>query len=172
MYETKELGTIICELRESKGVTQNELAVVLGVAEKTISAWESNILLPDVQAINEIARYFSVNVGDLIERKIFIHKSKGKRLYPVLLHLLVIFLITALALETLELILVSNAGFENYQSYMVLHQVIIGLIAITFVSSSIICLTYKRYRNNFIIVMILSFVLLLNLLCKLDIFYF
>ncbi len=41
-------GATIKQLRESKGLTQTELADQLGVSSKTVSKWETAKGLPDI----------------------------------------------------------------------------------------------------------------------------
>jgi len=41
-------GTTIRQLRESRGMTQTELAEKIGVSAKTISKWETARGLPDI----------------------------------------------------------------------------------------------------------------------------
>ena len=41
-------GAVIKQLRESKGLTQNELAEKLSVSSKAVSKWETSKGLPDI----------------------------------------------------------------------------------------------------------------------------
>lgn len=45
MIDQKELGQLIKELRERKGMTQNELAASLNLSDRTISKWETGLSL-------------------------------------------------------------------------------------------------------------------------------
>jgi transcriptional regulator with XRE-family HTH domain len=59
-----EWGTIIRRVRESKGLTQENIADELGVNKTTIIRWEqeSNIKTP---ALEKLAKAFGMDIGDL-----------------------------------------------------------------------------------------------------------
>lgn len=64
-------GKLICKLRKSKGMTQKQLADLLGVEAKTVSKWETGHGFPDVSYVSELAEIFGVSEkillsGDLI----------------------------------------------------------------------------------------------------------
>lgn len=56
-------------LRKQKGITQEELAQVLGVTNQSVSKWESGSCCPDIQLLPELANYFSVSVDELLGYK-------------------------------------------------------------------------------------------------------
>ena len=56
----------IMALRKQKGITQGELAEVLGVSNQSVSKWESGQCCPDIQLLPDIAKYFGVSVDDLM----------------------------------------------------------------------------------------------------------
>ncbi len=56
----------IIKLRRQKGITQKELAAVLGVTDQAVSKWESEICCPDIQLLPDIAEYFEVSVDELM----------------------------------------------------------------------------------------------------------
>jgi transcriptional regulator with XRE-family HTH domain len=57
------------ELREYKGITQEQLAERLGVAKSTIGMWENAKREPDLAMLSEIADFFDVSVDYLIGRR-------------------------------------------------------------------------------------------------------
>lgn len=61
-----EIGKKIRELRAEKLVTQEQLAVFLGVTPQAISRWESKYSYPDLELIPSIAEYFSVTTDELL----------------------------------------------------------------------------------------------------------
>lgn len=54
------------QLRKSKGLTQEELAVQLGVVRQTISKWEKGLSVPDSQMLIELSERFDVPVSTLL----------------------------------------------------------------------------------------------------------
>ncbi|HIS33135.1 MAG TPA: methyltransferase domain-containing protein [Candidatus Limivivens intestinipullorum] len=56
----------LAELRKRKGLTQQELAEILGVSHQTISRWETGAVLPDVSILPQISMYFDVSVDALL----------------------------------------------------------------------------------------------------------
>ena len=59
-------GTTIRNLRERKGLTQVELADVLGVSDKAVSKWETAKGLPDITLIKPLATALGVSVMELM----------------------------------------------------------------------------------------------------------
>ncbi len=59
-------GTTIKELRELKKMTQRELALILGVSDKTVSKWETAKGYPDITMLSPIADAFGISVSKLI----------------------------------------------------------------------------------------------------------
>jgi len=60
------LGDRIRELRTKKGMTQKELADILGVTDAAIGMWENARREPDVEHIKKMATIFGVTTDYLI----------------------------------------------------------------------------------------------------------
>ncbi len=73
--DTYITGTTIKALREKKGITQAELADILGVSGKTVSKWETSKGLPDTVLIEPIAKALSVSVMELMTGNTVINKN-------------------------------------------------------------------------------------------------
>ncbi|MBE7056292.1 MAG: helix-turn-helix transcriptional regulator [Ruminococcaceae bacterium] len=56
----------ITELRQSKGMTQLELAEMLNYSDKAVSKWERGESMPDIAVLVEISRLFDVKLDYLI----------------------------------------------------------------------------------------------------------
>lgn len=63
---SKTLGQKISDLRAQKGISQTELAEVLDVSRQSISKWETDTALPEIDKLVAISRYFGVPVGALL----------------------------------------------------------------------------------------------------------
>ena len=55
------------ELRRSRNITQQRLAVDLGIDQASISSYESGKYLPTVEVLIKIANYFEVSTDYLLE---------------------------------------------------------------------------------------------------------
>lgn len=53
-------------LRISHGLTQKELAKLLAVDQRTVSAWEKKICEPDFNTLAKISEIFNENIGELL----------------------------------------------------------------------------------------------------------
>ena len=58
------------QLRKSKGLSQEELAIRLNVVRQTISKWEKGLSVPDADMLIKIADIFEVCVSELLGAKI------------------------------------------------------------------------------------------------------
>ena len=63
MFSTK-----LKELRSLKGITQEELANILGVRQQTIGKWELSITVPRLPMLQKIGAFFNVSVDYLLGR--------------------------------------------------------------------------------------------------------
>ena len=59
------IGKNIAVYRKNKGLTQGELGELLGVTNQAVSKWESEVSMPDVMLLPEIAKALGVTVEDL-----------------------------------------------------------------------------------------------------------
>lgn len=59
------MGEKIKTLRLNKGISQNELATELNLSRQTISKWENNRSLPDIENIILLSQYFETDLLEL-----------------------------------------------------------------------------------------------------------
>ena len=59
-------GNTIKQLRETRGLTQTELAERIGVSSKTISKWETAKGLPDISLLQPLAQELGISVIELM----------------------------------------------------------------------------------------------------------
>ncbi len=62
----RKVNLRIAELRKKRGITQQELADVVGVSFQTISKWENENSMPDITMLPSLADYFQVTVDQLL----------------------------------------------------------------------------------------------------------
>lgn len=67
----KEIGIFLKHLRSEKGITQEQLAEILGVSGRTVSRWETGNNLPDLSILVQISEYYNVEIKEILngERK-------------------------------------------------------------------------------------------------------
>lgn len=67
----KEIGAFLKQLRRDKGITQEQLAEILGVSGRTVSRWETGTNLPDLSILVQISEYYDVEIKEILngERK-------------------------------------------------------------------------------------------------------
>jgi transcriptional regulator with XRE-family HTH domain len=65
-----KIGSIIRKLREDSGWTQAKLGEKLGVAESTISLYESDKREPHIATINRLADIFNVSADYILGRSV------------------------------------------------------------------------------------------------------
>lgn len=68
-------GTAIKRSRELKGLTQTQLAEMIGVSSKAVSKWETSKGLPDISLIEPLAKALSVSVAELLSGNTVINKN-------------------------------------------------------------------------------------------------
>lgn len=69
--DPKRIGKFLKQLRNERGITQEQLAEVLGVSGRTISRWETGNNLPDLSILVQISEYYDVEIKEILngERK-------------------------------------------------------------------------------------------------------
>ena len=61
------LGTNFFNARKKQGLSQEDMAEKLGVSRQTISKWELDETLPDINQSKRLATLYKVSLDDLIE---------------------------------------------------------------------------------------------------------
>lgn len=61
------LGTNFFNARKKRGLSQEEVAEKLGVSRQTISKWELDETLPDINQSKKLAVTYKVSLDELIE---------------------------------------------------------------------------------------------------------
>lgn len=65
MTEQKFIKDVISKCRKEKQLTQEQLADLLNVSNKTVSKWERGISYPDITLIPTLAKVLDISVSDL-----------------------------------------------------------------------------------------------------------
>jgi len=64
-FMRSRIGDNIKFFRGQKGMTQEQLAELLGISHQSVSKWESGITIPDVMLLPELAKIFHVSIDDI-----------------------------------------------------------------------------------------------------------
>ena len=72
---TYVIGATIRQLRESRNITQAELAERIGVSSKTVSKWETAKGLPDISLLEPLAQALGISVIELMNGEHIINKN-------------------------------------------------------------------------------------------------
>ena len=78
MNENK-FSQVIKKLRKEKGLTQQELANIVGITATGVSYWESGNAVPNTETLNKLANYFGVTVNFLLGVKYKIEMEDNSR---------------------------------------------------------------------------------------------
>lgn len=65
--DQKKIGSFLKELRKEKQLTQEQLAEILGVTNRSISRWENGVNMPDFDLVIEIANYYDVSIEEILD---------------------------------------------------------------------------------------------------------
>lgn len=74
----KMLNENIKKLRKSKGLSQEELAVKLGVVRQTVSKWEKGLSVPDSEMLIKIAEELDTTVNNILGETVAEEESELK----------------------------------------------------------------------------------------------
>lgn len=77
-----ELGNKIYELRKRKNLTQEDLAILLDISDKSISKWENGTSKPTIENLKKISNIFDISLDDLIVEN---EKKKKQKITKIVL---------------------------------------------------------------------------------------
>ena len=87
MIDQNKIGKFIAEKRKEKGLTQTELANVLGITDRAISKWENGRCLPDAGLIQDLCKTLGITVNDLFNGEVVDMKENEQKLEEHLLEM-------------------------------------------------------------------------------------
>ncbi|MGN1344007.1 MAG: helix-turn-helix domain-containing protein [Traorella sp.] len=65
--DQQKIGSFLKELRNEKGLTQEQLAEHVGVTNRSVSRWECGNTLPDISILLELAQFYEVDIKEIID---------------------------------------------------------------------------------------------------------
>lgn len=69
MFDMKQIGKKITNLRKAHNMTQMELSDKLGISFQAVSNWERGNTMPDISKLPELADIFHISVDELLNGK-------------------------------------------------------------------------------------------------------
>lgn len=76
----EKIGKFILELRKEKGMTQQTLANILGVSDKTISKWENGRGMPDLSLMKPLCSALDITINELLSGERILSKDYQEKL--------------------------------------------------------------------------------------------
>lgn len=67
--DQQKIGVFICSCRKEKGLTQAQLAEILGVSDKSISRWENGKTMPDLSLYETLCDVLNIQISELLYAK-------------------------------------------------------------------------------------------------------
>lgn len=77
--ETTKIGQFISETRKRKGLTQNQLANMLYVSDKTVSKWECGKGFPEISLLFPLCNALEITVNELLSGEMLIETDYKKK---------------------------------------------------------------------------------------------
>lgn len=65
--EQQKIGGFLKKLRKEKNLTQEQLAEIMGVSNRSVSRWETGANLPDLDILIQIAEYYDVELREILD---------------------------------------------------------------------------------------------------------
>lgn len=63
----EKIGNFLRTLRKEKNMTQEELAHLINVTNRSVSRWETGSSLPDLDVLIELADFYQVDIRELLD---------------------------------------------------------------------------------------------------------
>ena len=117
----------IKQLRKKKGVSQAELAELIGVKTNTVSTWERGTRKPDFEALNLLSNYFEVSFEYILGSS----DKEEARVVP-----------TQDELDELALSALADELYDNVKKYCMLSNKSQKMI------DALICATYQMEKSE------------------------
>ena len=185
---TNDIGKFIQEIRKEKGLTQKELAEIVGVSDKTISKWENGNSSPDTSMLLSLSEALEVTVNELLSAErippekysmkaeetimtLMKENEAGKRTHLISQVIGLLLIILAFVL-----IFIVSAGtgaisfFLDAASFIFLLIVSVGVVLVSGVRDrdSVLRLLSKTVIPIGLVITIVEFIIFMTLICDLS----
>lgn len=134
--DQEKIGKFISVKRKEKGITQSELAELLGISDRAISKWENGNCLPDASNMQELCKILNITINDLFSGEVVDMEDNVKRLEENLLEM------TKLK--------------EQRDKELLLLEIFIGVFVSIILCASILIVNYIEMDNWLKIIIVIS----------------
>ena len=113
-----EIGKKIASFRKKNGLSQEELAEIIGVARQTISKWELGETSPDLKQSKELSRIFKVSLDELVDndiKDILVEKTSNTERLAGLILKLIKFIMIFIVVSPILLVSLRIIGKNIYE---------------------------------------------------------
>ncbi len=87
--DQEKIGKFIAKCRKERGLTQVDLAVKLGVTDKSISNWENGKNMPDISLFNLLCSELGISVNDLLSGEKVVEENYQRKLETNIINMIV-----------------------------------------------------------------------------------
>lgn len=126
-------GSVICELRKKKGLTQQELADLLCVTNKAVSKWECGKNFPDLPMLQTLSEVLETSVSSLLgveqpisSEAIAVLSAISQQEKKAIIRSLYLFIVLALLGSVLTMIIMLHSENPWKRLLLVLHFLILA----------------------------------------------
>ena len=81
----EKIGKFLADDRKEKGLTQQELAKIVGVTDRAISNWENGRRMPDISLFKVLCEALDISLNELLAGEKILVEEKEKRSEEILL---------------------------------------------------------------------------------------
>ena len=131
------IGKFISKCRKKKGITQNELAELLGITNRAVSKWETGICMPDAGTIPELCQILDISISDLFSGEKIMENNKDSEKFILKLvkekaerdkQLLILEILIGILSTSVLVSFILLASFINVSVYVKFIIILCGII--------------------------------------------
>ncbi len=78
--DQEKVGCFFKELRQEKGLTQEQLAEKFNISNRSVSRWENGRNMPDISLLVELAEFYQVGVDELLDGERKPREAEGNKI--------------------------------------------------------------------------------------------
>lgn len=147
--DQSRVGRFLKELRGEKALTQEQLAEILGVSNRSISRWENGVTMPAFDLLMQMAAFYGVEIGEILDgerkpkaadeqpeetlRKIVDYHSAEREAFARRLHVGCVVSLAGMAAYAL----MDRFGLTEVQPYRSIVNIVLGMVVGALIAGTI-----------------------------------